>query len=194
MAEPPLMKRIVQEALPFMLVTTLAGVTVGLILSGMTELIEMLPGLIVLVPAVLDMRGCISTALGSRLSTGIHLGVIGWHLGVNEDLRQNIAAALILSLSLSLVVGLLAHFTSLALGLPSAGLIALTSISVIAGALAGVSQIGLTTVVALYSAKRGLDPDNVTIPAVATMADVLGILCLFLAAIIVGRLGLIGYL
>jgi cation transporter-like permease len=42
--------------------------------------------------------------------------------------------------------------------------------------------------VATYSSIKGLDPDNVTIPVIAMLGDVIGISCLFLVAIALGGL------
>ncbi|MFQ6085437.1 MAG: magnesium transporter [Candidatus Bathyarchaeia archaeon] len=180
------------EVLPVMLVVTLFELITGLVLGEMTDLLGMIPGLIVLVPAVLDMRGAISCALGSRLSTGVHLGVIGWDLGFNNDLKQNVGAGIFLSLLTSGFLGVLAHLTSLILGLKSVGIVPLTLIAVIGGVSAGFIQIGITVTIALYSAKRGMDPDNVTIPSLATVGDLVGVLCLFAAAMVVQWVMLIG--
>jgi mgtE-like transporter len=46
----------------------------GLALASMTGTLLRLPGLLVLVPAAIGMRGNIFGALGSRLGTSIHAG------------------------------------------------------------------------------------------------------------------------
>ena len=51
---------IVREALPFEIVATIGGVVAGIIFSGMTNELQLIPGLIVITPAVLGMRGNIS--------------------------------------------------------------------------------------------------------------------------------------
>src|SRR5436305_11334330 len=48
----------------------------GLALASMTGALIRLPGLIVLVPAAIGMRGNIFGALGSRLGTSIHGGTV----------------------------------------------------------------------------------------------------------------------
>ena len=67
---------IVREALPFELIATVGGVVAGIILSGMTDELGMIPGLLVIYPGVLGLRGNISSTLGSRLGSAIHLGLI----------------------------------------------------------------------------------------------------------------------
>jgi len=51
---------IVREALPFEIVATIGGVVAGIIFSGMTNELQLIPGLIVITPAILGMRGNIS--------------------------------------------------------------------------------------------------------------------------------------
>src|SRR5213596_3288415 len=46
----------------------------GLTLGSITGTLESLPGLLVLVPAAIGMRGNIFGALGSRLGTAVHTG------------------------------------------------------------------------------------------------------------------------
>ena len=48
---------IVREALPFELMATVGGVIAGIIFSGMTSELEMIPGLIVIYPGVLGLHG-----------------------------------------------------------------------------------------------------------------------------------------
>src|SRR5438105_11850931 len=82
----------------------LAGLTLGSITGTLREL----PGLLVLVPAAIGMRGNIFGALGSRLGTSIHAGT--FRLSARRDtlVGQNLAAAVSLSLSVSLVLAVLA--------------------------------------------------------------------------------------
>src|ERR671918_426120 len=51
-----------------------ASLTAGLTLGAITGTLEDLPGLLVLVPAAIGMRGNVFGALGSRLGTAIHAG------------------------------------------------------------------------------------------------------------------------
>src|SRR4051812_24836294 len=46
----------------------------GMILAAITGTLDQLPGLLVLVPAAIGLRGNVFSALGSRLSTAIHVG------------------------------------------------------------------------------------------------------------------------
>ena len=51
-----------------------ASLIAGLTLGGITGTLERLPGLLVLIPAAIAVRGTIFGAMGSRLGTAIHTG------------------------------------------------------------------------------------------------------------------------
>src|SRR5262249_57613103 len=76
----------------------------GLVLGSITGTLEELPGLLVLVPAAIGMRGNVFGALGSRLGTAIHTGTFQLSRRRDTVVGQNLAAALAMSLRVSLVL------------------------------------------------------------------------------------------
>jgi mgtE-like transporter len=180
--------KVFKETLPVVLGATFGELIAGLVLGGMKESLALLPGLIVLIPAVLDLRGCISSALGSRLGSALHLGLVGWDKGMNTELKANIQASLFLSGATSIFVGAVAFLVNHALSIPTASFVGLVVISFTSGTLAAVTQVTITIVVSFTSYGKGIDPDNVTIPAMATIGDILGITYMFLVAGLFGGL------
>src|SRR6266511_414588 len=89
----------------------------GLTLGSITGTLESLPGLLVLVPATIGMRGNVFGALGSRLGTAVHTGTFRMSTRRDTLVGQNLAAALSMSLSISLVLAILAKAISVAFGL-----------------------------------------------------------------------------
>jgi|SRR6056297_2285960 len=177
-------RSIVREALPFELIATLGGVVSGGILSGMTNELQMIPGLIVIAPAVLGMRGNISCTLGSRLGSAIHMGLIT-KIENNPELTNNVAGSLLLSLLLSIVLGIVGHIVTVVLGFESAGVLTLTSIAVIAGVSSGIILAFVAVLLAIGMFRFGFDPDNVVTPAIATIGDIVSMLMIFIAAKVV---------
>lgn len=165
-----------------LLLAGLGLVTAGILLERMEGVLSRTPGLLVMVPALVALRGGISGAMGSRLGSAIHMGLIGRGNLWNEEAWQNVAAALILSVVLSFLAGVLSHFTSILLGLGSAGLSRLLLIATLAGTAAGVAQVGITFGIILIAFRRGLNPDNVTTPSLATVGDIITIVLLLLVA------------
>ena len=175
---------IVREALPFEIIATMGGVIAGAIFSGMTKELQLIPGLIVIAPAVLGMRGNISCTLGSRLGSAIHMGLIT-KIENNPELTNNIGGSLLLSLIISAILGIMGHFVTIAFGLESAGALKLMFIAVLAGVSSGLILVVVAVFLALGMFRFGFDPDNVVTPAIATIGDIVSMLMLFLAAKVV---------
>ena len=173
---------IVREALPFELIATVGGVIAGIIFSGMTNELEMIPGLIVIYPGVLGLRGNISSTLGSRLGSAIHLGLITEFDRHNPELTNNISGSLLLGVITAMMLGFLGHFVTLALGFESAGVFKLILICVISALTSGVILSFVAVLLAIGMFRFGFDPDNVVTPSIATIGDIVSMFMLFLSA------------
>lgn len=182
-------KKILKESIPILFLCTLGGVAAGLILDGMKDQFSMIPGLLILLPAVLGNRGNISGALGSRLASALHLGLIEPHFNWrNTVLKDNFIAAMALNVVMSLALGVIAYESYVLFGMQDqmpASVIDLTLIALIAGTTAGVFLTILSMVLAISTYSRGWDPDNVLAPSLATVGDITTVLCLAIAAKIV---------
>ena len=173
---------IVREALPFELLATVGGVIAGIILSGMTSELEMIPGLIVIYPGVLGLRGNISSTLGSRLGSAIHMGLITDIDRNNPELTNNITGSLLLGFIMAILLGFLGHFVTLALGFESAGAFKLILICAISALTSGVILSFVAVLLAIGMFRFGFDPDNVVTPSIATIGDIVSMFMLFLSA------------
>src|SRR5438093_12619026 len=89
----------VRQGLAALLVSSGGDLLAGLTLGSITHTLERLPGLLVLVPAAIGMRGNIFGALGSRLGSAIHAGTFRLSRRRDTVVGQNVAASLSLSLS-----------------------------------------------------------------------------------------------
>src|SRR6266704_7041096 len=69
----------------------------GLTLGAITGTLESLPGLLVLVPAAIGMRGNIFGGLGSRLGTAIHTGTFTLSRRRSTVVGQNVLSSLTLT-------------------------------------------------------------------------------------------------
>jgi mgtE-like transporter len=176
---------IVREALPFELMCAFGGVLAGITLYGMRGDINSIPGLLVIVPAVLGMRGNISCALGSRLGSAIHMGLITAKIERNPELTNNIAASLILSFFMAIVLGLLGYYVSVFFGLPypaGGGPLIFVSIALLAGMISGIILSGVAALLATATFRFGIDPDNVVTPALGTVGDIVTMLLILASA------------
>ncbi|MEM0240048.1 MAG: magnesium transporter [Candidatus Nezhaarchaeales archaeon] len=183
-------KNTVRQGLLTQFVSLTIDIVAGIGLAFMRGALEELPGMLIMIPAFLQMRGAIGGTLASRLSSALHMGIIEPRLKFSKELTRNIVGTLVLSLVLSALIGCLAHFMCLLFGFTSAGLLTLLLLSLVAGALSSLIITLITVVMTLKVYQKGLDPDVVMGPIVTTLGDVVSIPCLFLAALVLIAMGL----
>lgn len=159
----------------------------GAVLGSLTATFERRPGLLVLVPAAIGLRGNVFGSLGNRVSTSIHAGDLQLRLRATTVLGQNVLAATALTLGMSLVLVAIAALVSVGLGLgPTIGLADLALVSVGGGAVASLPVLAATLGLAAGAVRYGWDLDNVTAPLVSTLGDVLTLPALYLATGLLG--------
>src|SRR5438132_12474540 len=147
-----------RQGMAALLVSSGGDLLAGLTLGAITNTLSALPGLLVLVPAAIGMRGNIFGALGSRLGTAIHTGTFRVSARADTVVGQNVLAATALSLSVSLALAVLAKAVAVGFGLDhTISIGAFVVISVVGGAVSSVVVLGLTVGVAHVSARRDWD-------------------------------------
>ncbi len=180
----------VRQALAALLVSSGGDLLAGLTLGAITGTLEDLPGLLVLVPAAIGMRGNIFGALGSRLGTSIHTGTFRLSRRRDTVVGQNILAAAALTLAVSAALAVLAKTIASAFGVSDTiSLADFFVISIIGGVLSSIVVLALTLGVAALSVRRGWDMDNVAAPLVTAAGDMVTLPTLFLATFLVGIRG-----
>jgi mgtE-like transporter len=179
-------RAVLRQSLPILLLCGFGLVFAGAVFGNSAQTLDLLPGLIVLIPALLGLRGNINTTLGSRLGSAAHMGLISSKDFWNDEMKENIKASLILTVVMSFLAGLLAYVTTLALGDPSINMLKIIVIAVIAGTIAGVILAFLTVSIVLWAFKRRVDPDNIIGPYLATFGDMITLACIFGVAIFIG--------
>jgi mgtE-like transporter len=163
----------------------------GAMLGSITATFAKLPGLLVLVPAAIGLRGNIFGTFGNRISTTIHAGTFRMSTRPETVLGQNVLAASALTLVMSVVLAVLAKAVAVALGLSeTTSILTLVVISVIGGVLASVVVLAATLGLSAGAVRYGWDLDNVTAPLVSTLGDVLTLPALWVATFATG-LGLV---
>lgn len=173
---------IIKEALPFELMAVLGGILSGLILSNIESEFSEISGLLVLVPGIMSLRGNISSSLGSRLSSLIHLGLITKIDWMNEELIINIIGSMALTIIVSFFLGIFNHTALLLFHFNSVGCLYLVLISVISGFFSGIILSIISVFLAVGAFNLGLDPDNIITSAIATIGDLLSIVMIFISS------------
>ncbi|MDM7275005.1 MAG: magnesium transporter [Thermoprotei archaeon] len=142
-------------------------------------------GLIHLVVAFIGVNGALASVAGVRLSVFLHLygyrGVRGALTSISFDV---LASAIPASLLVALVgYAFLPPGASFEVGLP--GFLVTVMLATMAAVVLGLT---ISFSIALGAFKLNLDPDNVAIPLITTVMDVLGILVLYVASSIIAAI------
>ncbi len=179
---------IYRETILILVVALGGGLFAGAVLGGEEMLagFERYPGLLVLVPAFLATRGNVYGALGARIASGLHQGLIEPRFTWNRRLFNAVAASLINGVFISIFIGFLAWLTMHVIGREPAALIELVGITFIAGVLTAVVLIVGLLILIFAGYKYGLDPDNLVGPIVTTLGDIFGVVFLYVAVITIG--------
>ena len=73
-------KESLRQGFAALFLSSVGELIAGLVLASITETLDQLVGLAVLIPAAIGMRGAIFGAMGSRLSTAIQTGLFSFNL------------------------------------------------------------------------------------------------------------------
>ena len=162
---------VIKEGLIALLICAIGDLVAGIILGKMTFFLEAFPGLLVVIPGAIGMRGNIFGSFASRLSTSLHIGLISPEFEFSEDLNNNIFSSFVLTLVLSIFLGCVAKIFCILLHYPSIGLIDFILICTFAGIISNLIMLPITMFVSFKSYEHGWDPDNITSPIIAAFGD-----------------------
>ena len=162
---------IIKEGLIALLICAIGDLTAGIVLGKMTFFLETFPGLLVVIPGAIGMRGNIFGSFASRLSTSLHIGLISPEFEFSDDLNYNIFSSFVLTLVLSIFLGIVGKIFCILLHYPSMELIDFILICTIAGIISNLIMLPITMLVSFKSYEHGWDPDNITSPIIAAFGD-----------------------
>jgi len=181
-------KEMFKQSLPLLVLCGIGGLFAGNILAMMTPLFQSIPGLFIIAPGVIALRGNISTAFGSRLGSAYHLGIISKDDMWNDVLKQNILGSIMLSIMVSAILGIFAYLASIMLFDVYPNPWILISSVLLAGIISGLVLTFLTVGIIYLVFKQGYDPDNITGPALSTVGDIITIIALLISAGLMGAM------
>ena len=170
-----------------LLLAATADLGAGVILSSAEDRIARLPGLLLLVPSAIALRGATFGAFGARLGTALVVGTYEPELRPGSWLWRHVEAVGVLTLVTSVEAALLAWGMGRVLEQPTVPLGDLVVVSTIGGLLASLVLLGVTLGLARGSSRRGWSMDDVGAPAITATGDLLTIPALLLATGLVGR-------
>ncbi len=179
--------RAYRDSLVALFVAAVTSLVAGVTLAVMTDTLRELPGLLLLVPAALAVKGNVFGALGSRLGTSIHAGTYRLSGRLDTVVGQNTAAAMLLNLAVSVAIAVLAKAVAIGFDIsPTMSTADFIVVSTVGGVIASIAILATTLLLAGGSARHGWDLDNVVSPLVTAASDVLSLPALLLAAELAG--------
>lgn len=181
-----IMRGIVYESVPMLLVAGVMSTLAGLIINSRLEGFLMLPALLVMVPLFLEDNNALGGILTSRLSSMLHTGMFDPGMFPGKQIIPNFLLIYIYSLVVFPLVGVSAYVASILMGIGSPGLGSMIFISTSAGLIA-VTIVNLVGYyVAITAHKLRLDPDNHSIPMMSSIVDASGAMCLVAVLMLMG--------
>lgn len=173
-------RAIVLQGLTVLTLCAIANFISGSVFRAMIKHLELLPGLIVMIPPLIDLRGNIGSALGSRLGTALHTGIIEPRLKMTSELKVNMLSSIILSIIASATIAVMSFAANIFMEAETIDVLSLVGIAVISGSIAGLIITFITVLIAIAAYRYGWDPDNVTGPVMTTIGDIVTITCIYL--------------
>jgi len=161
----------------------LGGLLAGSILVVFSDILSLMPWVLIIYPSIISMRGVIGGFFSGKLSTALHLGTVRpSFLNNTRSFRVLVYSTAILTLQSSLMMGALAYFINVSLW----GTEAIESLRIFSAILTtmGLSLLFVSPVtigISILSFKRGLDPDIIVYPVMSTLGDILVTLCFVLS-------------
>ena len=180
---------VLKESLIALSICAVGDLCAGIILGNMEFFLQTYPGLMVIIPGAIGMRGNIFGSFGSRLSTHLHIGTISPEFKRSDLLDENITASIILTMVLSVLLGVIAKVICMIFGFESISLFDFVLISFIAGLISTIIMLPITMFISLKSFEGGWDPDNITTPFIAAIGDFFTLPAIILSVLIVNFIG-----
>ncbi|MFX1374312.1 MAG: magnesium transporter [Promethearchaeota archaeon] len=174
--------KIIKETFPSEFISIVGDILAGILLSLLILPFNSFPILILMIPALLSLRGNLSGPFIARTSRDLVIGNF-----TNRTWTENVLATFTLSIITALFIGafsIILNFTIFRLYiLPVSYFIIIPLLSIIFTLLI---SIPCSTCLNYLAFKRGLNPNNVVNPVMTAVDDFSTVLCFFLTILMLG--------
>ena len=172
------------RSIPILSLLVLMEMLGGSVLGSMYD--SMGPIFLILLPPYLAIGGNVGSVFGSRISSALHLGLIRPSIGTDGAFRSNVIAMSISGLVSYGCLGFFVYVISSMFGVGNPGMAKFLSITLLSGASLTFFALGVSSWTCFASFRRGLDPDDVVVPVVTTVTDLVGSVLLLAFIAILG--------
>lgn len=157
------------EILIAQLIANTAGIFAGSLIAFYKDALLLIPGLLILIPGFLEMKGSIFGSLNARIGSHLHVDKKVSHYFI----IKNALASFILTVILSLALGGVAFFaTKMIFGVATTKIV---YFSFIAGIISSIILIPISIKTNLWLFKHGYDPDDIMGPYITSLEDIISV-------------------
>ncbi|TXT63074.1 MAG: conserved membrane protein of unknown function [Promethearchaeota archaeon] len=174
--------RIIKETFPSELISIIGSILAGIILSILILPFKSFPVLILIIPALLSLRGNISGPFIARTSRDLILGEFGI-----KSWGENVLATYVLAIVTSILIGIITVLMNLfifRLYILDIGIIII--IPTISMLFSLSISIPISTILNYAAFKLGFDPNNVVGPTMTAIDDFFSVVSFYLTLILMG--------
>ncbi len=174
--------KLIKESLPALIMALIADSIAGYIMNLSINVFIAVPGLLMMIPALIDMRGNVYGAFISRLSSALHLGEVE-NLG-DKRVKVEIGATKSLAYSAALIVGtIVGIYISFVTGNYFYAIF-LPGIILITHLFTASILTPLTAYIGVKTFQKGWNPDNIGVPLISSVGDMVSVFFIILVAVL----------
>ena len=171
-----------KEIISAQTIPLIGGLLAGTILAFFTDQLILIPGLLIILPGFLELRGSVSGSIASRLSSGLFLKAINPRHVPKSIIRGNVLASFFLVTLVSFFLGLIALLATFLL--TKIFVWKLLFLPVLAAIIADIIETPITMFLTLYFFRKGHDPNNIMGPFITSTGDLTSVLALVLVILL----------
>ncbi len=179
-------RRIMREMLLILSICVLIDYGAGTILGGSLEGLIAIAGILTIIPPFLEDGGVIGCILAARVSSWLHLGEIEPTFVPGRRIREMFLQNHILGIVVFTMVALLGQTINVTMNIPTVSTAIMLAVTVLAGQLLVLILNFISYELVTLSYRIGLDPDNVGIPIITSLMDLMGTGTLVLMLVLFG--------
>jgi mgtE-like transporter len=185
LSDLPLARRAIIEMTGVIVLTPLLDVAAGTVVEPRIARFAQSPALFVIIPPLVSNAGALGGILSSRLSSKLHLGLIGPRLRPENLALLDATLVAGFGVVVFAVVGTIGYLYGLLVG-TSLGPMVMIGGTTLTGLIATAIAILVGYYVAIASARFGLDPDDQSVPIITSVMDLAGVLSFILVLALLG--------
>lgn len=167
-----LAKKILKESLPVLILAAFGAIIAGIIVKDISVYMNILPGVLILAPAIMSMTGSILGMFNSRITSAVHDGEISLNSFKNPILRENIIALIIITFLISILLGAVAHFFCVLFNYDSLGILPFILVVLLTNIFAYFFMVLISLLTIFLSIKKKKDPDDIIFPVATIVSDI----------------------